>query len=194
MIHYFVLSIDRKQIPQSVMFSLWSTVFCIITVLGSLLILNVGTANACRNGLDLQKKRVVVETLFNLKPGTADVETFYDYNSYECKPEWEGKVSGYIGGHSGWDAQTKNVAGAKPPQDVRFYSLTVGKVIRVGGKYNTIAVHNADDGKTTLYLHAKRVFVEEGDSVVIGTCLGIQGNAGIVIPDTIPDAYKGTAR
>ncbi len=133
------------------------------------------------------KKDRLVEVLFKLEPGQVDNLTNHDYNDFGKCPEVDGRnwchdpvKDGYIGGHSGWDVQTKSVYGLKPIVDVLFYSLTSGEVIRAGeSKYNSIAVYNADSEKTTLYLHARRVDVSKGDIVKVGDPLGIQGNKGL---------------
>ena len=107
--------------------------------------------------------------------------TYHDYNSYGAQvPGWAGGCRGYDGGHSGWDAQTQSVAGAVPTRDEPFFSLTTGVVIRAGGDdFNTIAVYDAVQDVTTLYAHARRVDVRVGQTVRVGTQLGIQGNAGL---------------
>ena len=69
------------------------------------------------------KKNKLVEKLFKLKEGTADAMTYHDYNGYGCDPNPNNACDGYRGGHSGWDVQTKSVAGdATANED--FYSLT----------------------------------------------------------------------
>ena len=107
--------------------------------------------------------------------------TYHDYNSYGAQvPGWAGGCRGYDGGHSGWDAQTQSVAGTVPTRDEPFFSLTTGVVIRAGGDdFNTIAVYDAVQDVTTLYAHARRVDVRVGQTVRVGTQLGIQGNAGL---------------
>ena len=133
-----------------------------------------------------KKKDEIVAKLFKLDPN----DTNHDYNEYGCMRSWEGRVSGYIGGHSGWDVQTTSVAGAKRTVDAPFFSLTDGEVIVAGGRFGTIAVHNADDKKTVLYLHARRIDVRVGNNVSEGDRLGIQGNTGIALPAAIPDGYQ----
>ena len=121
------------------------------------------------------KKNKLVEKLFNLKEGTADAKTYHDYNGYGCDPNHNNACDGYRGGHSGWDVQTKSVAGdATANED--FYSLTSGEVIRAGSDFGTIAVYNVNHDKTVLYLHARRVYVNIGDRVDIGDRLGVQGD------------------
>ena len=110
-------------------------------------------------------------------------DTNYDYNPYGSEP---GNRAGYRGGHAGWDAQTQNVAGLGS-ENMPFYSLTSGTVIRATlgdpSKLSVIAVHSNDDlnpdGMTTLYLHARAIFVYLGQEVSVGDCLGIQGNTGL---------------
>ena len=134
------------------------------------------------------KKDRIVEVLFGLDLGEADAETYHDYNDYgNCPDEVESCDSGtgtegYRGGHSGWDVQTKSVA-LDSTADESFYSLTSGQVIAIGGTYGKIAVYNAIDDKTTLYLHAREIYVSEGQAVNVGTALGIQGNVGLGFSD-----------
>lgn len=133
---------------------------------------------AARRNRDKQR-REIASKLFKISSNRIN----YNYNGYACHPE---NVSGYRGGHSGWDAQTKNVAKTES-EDMPFYSLTAGRVIGVkGGDPDTlsvIAVHSNDDfnpdGMTTLYLHAREIFVSPGQEISVGDCLGIQGNAGL---------------
>ena len=129
--------------------------------------------------LDNSRQARIAEKLFGLRLSEADSLTNYDYNNYMARPHDTGECDGYMGGHSGWDVQTKSVAGDKTA-DVTFYSLTSGEVTATGGKYGKIAVYNATDDKTTLYLHAREIFVSQGQTVNVGTPLGIQGNAGLV--------------
>ena len=118
-----------------------------------------------------RRKDKIVKELFKLPAS----ETYHDYNDYGCDPS---QRIGYRGGHSGWDVQTTSVAGNKTAE-VTFHSLTKGEVkTRVGDNFNTIAVYNRDDDRTTLYLHAREIFVSNGDQVDVGTPLGIQGNIG----------------
>ena len=154
--------------------------------------------------LEAHQKNELAEALFKLEPGEADTRTNHDYNDFGCN--WDGDP--YIGGgHPGWDIQTKNVVN-RPEINVPFYSLTKGTVIRVGkithdfktgkkGKVldllpldrhnelratlennKTIAVYDPINRKTTLYVHARRVFVSPGDDIFVGSCLGIQGKTG----------------
>ena len=56
--------------------------------------------------------------------------------------------NGYLGGHSGWDVQTKSVAGDEKTADEEFYSLTSGEVIAIDEEQlGKIAVYNATDNK-----------------------------------------------
>ena len=138
-------------------------------------------------GDEAKKKDRIVEVLFNLEVGQADSLTYHDYNDYGNCPVVDGRNychdpvrSGYLGGHSGWDVQTISVAGNVPTVNERFYSLTRGEVIRAGGDdFNTIAIYSVEEDKTSLYLHARRVDVIEGDIIKVGHQLGIQGNKGI---------------
>lgn len=123
----------------------------------------------------IQKDRLV-EELFGLDEGTANAKTYHDYNGYGCDPNNNNACDGYRGGHSGWDVQTKSVAG-NATADEAFYSLTDGEVISVGGPFGRIAVYNEVSGpKTVIYLHARQIYVKEGDFVDVGDPLGIQGD------------------
>ena len=94
--------------------------------------------------------------------------------------------NGYVGGHSGWDIQTRNAAdwrdeGGSP--DVRFRSLTSGILTKLGGdNVNTIAVF--DGIKTTTYLHGASLSgtaladKSVGDLVHIGDPLAKQSDEG----------------
>ena len=134
------------------------------------------------SGIAIKKDRIV-EVLFGLNPDEADAKTNHDYNDYMARPNDTGECDGYRGGHSGWDVQTQSVAGDDKTADEEFYSLTSGQVIAIGGEFGKIAVYNATDDKTTLYLHAREIYVSQGQTVNIGTALGIQGNVGLGFSD-----------
>ena len=155
---------------------------CLTSVLGILLSLSTLPAIGCEDEDYACKQRKLAEVLFELEEGSADAETFYNYNDYEDHYNQTINRVTYKGGHSGWDVQTHSVAGEKTA-NVPFHSLTAGKVIwATEGTYNetsVIAVYNQTDHKTVLYLHARGVCVYEGESVIVGTRLGIQGNTGL---------------
>lgn len=91
---------------------------------------------------------------------------------------------GYDGGHSGIDIQTKDVAGTATA-DREFYSLTNGVVLAATPvRSNAIAVFDDAANKTTIYLHARTVFVKIGDRINVGARLGIQGNSGLGYSNT----------
>ena len=119
------------------------------------------------------QKDAIVEKLFKGIPHEA---TNHDYNDYGCNLSWRinGKLV-YQGGHPGWDVQTKDKSLNQP-----FHSLTTGELIRAGNAFNTIAVYNPDDDKTTLYLHASEVLVSVNNNptIEIGQLLGRQGQTG----------------
>ena len=57
------------------------------------------------------KQARIAEKLFGLELCEADSLTNYDYNNYMADPHNDtDKCDGYLGGHSGWDVQTKSVA------------------------------------------------------------------------------------
>ena len=106
----------------------------------------------------------------------------YEYNGYGCNVSW--KENGefvYDGGHAGWDAQTISTFDSK--RDAKFYSLTAGKVIRADegdSKTSQLLQFTGEaDNKTTLYLHAREVYVTVGQDVKVGYTLGRQGNTGL---------------
>ena len=135
------------------------------------------------------KQARIAEKLFGLEPCEADSLTYYDYNNYMARPNDTGDCDGYMGGHSGWDVQTQSVAGDDKTADEEFYSLTSGEVIALYDKdlddkdLGKIGVYNATDNKTTLYLHAREIYVSLGQTVNVGTALGIQGNVGLGFSD-----------
>ena len=130
-----------------------------------------------------QKDELVTHLFNDLRENENNIEyqssdTNHDYNDYGCS--WEGDP--YIGGHPGWDAQTKDVVDDKN-KNVTFYSLTAGEVIRVREIDDEIGYVLAiyDGEMTTLYLHARDIFVSTEPSknmVKVGTPLGIQGDTG----------------
>ena len=129
--------------------------------------------------INLKEKRKIAEFLFNSEPAN------YNYNNYGNCPKVSpisgnchrtNGYSGYRGGHAGWDVQTQSVA-QKNTADELFYSLTPGEVIAIGGEFSKIAVYY--EGKTILYLHARRIDVTVGKTIDVGTRLGIQGNVGL---------------
>ena len=164
---------------------------------------SVEAINGCKTIITTEKARQKDELSEALFKVVSHDKTNHDYNDFGCS--WDGDP--YIGGHPGWDVQTKEAVN-HPEIDVPFYSLTQGTVIRVGkiahdfktGKNyevldllslearnrlratlennKTIAVYNPINKKTTLYLHARRVFVSPGDDIFVGNCLGIQGKTG----------------
>lgn len=138
-------------------------------------------------GYDIEKKKALAEVLFGSKPAN------YDYNNYgNCPPGFNcdlekpsdcGKpCRWYRCGHSGWDVQTQSVAGDTNTANEPFYSLTPGEVIGTGGKYGMIAVYY--EGKTILYLHARKIDVTKDSIIDVRTRLGIQGNVGLGFSDS----------
>ena len=88
--------------------------------------------------------------------------------------------SGYIGGHSGWDAQTLSVAG-RATDNERFYAVSPGVIKRFGSPtVNLIAVWHRQSNTTTIYMHARSLNpnLSVDDPVEVGTWLGIQGDRG----------------
>lgn len=142
-------------------------------------------------------KRLMARVLFQI---TVDEDvalcTNSDYNDFRAPQPWPG-AGGYDGGHSGWDVQTTNVAGSGPGQtaNVPFYSLTDGKVVYVDSVEHpreetpdgAIGVYDEDEGVTVYYLHARHVYVREGQQVSVDQRLGIQGNVGLGLQNNPSD-------
>ena len=140
---------------------------------------------------EADRRDAIVEKLFRGIPHEA---TNHEYNGHRCNPDFwdEDEISGYKGGHSGWDVQTRSVVGAtpkgKPLVDEHFYSLTAGTVVianpgETKGNAAVIAIYDKPCKKTTLYLHAREIdpaIIEKiGEDIDEGDYLGIQGNAGL---------------
>ena len=160
---------------------------CLISMLSILLSSSPLPAIGCEDGDSACKKNKLAEVLFNLEEGRADADTNHDYNNYGDNHNKTINGIRYVGGHAGWDVQTKSVAGADTANQP-FYSLTDGVVIRADeGTFkqsSVIAVYNETDEKTVLYLHAREVDVYVGDPVLVGSSrLGIQGNTGLGTKD-----------
>ena len=101
-----------------------------------------------------------------------------DYNDFGAPRPWAG-AGGYTGGHAGWDVQTTNVYEDRTA-NVPFYSLTEGEVVYVDSmSLGAIGVYDADEDFTVYYLHARHVYVREGQRVSVDQRLGIQGDTGV---------------
>lgn len=150
-----------------------------------------------------QARRYLAAQLFNISMISIDDPVLgvnYTYNDWGENPG--NTCNGYDGGHAGIDIQTKDVAGTATA-DRDFYSLTSGDVITAGGDdYNTIAIYESESDKTTIYLHARTVYVNPGDKVTPGERLGEQGNLGLGYADDttsehvhveVRDGYKTNA-
>lgn len=126
----------------------------------------------------MQKDRLV-EKLFRFERGTADAKTKHDYNGYRCNLSWrQNGILVYAGGHAGWDVTTR--VEADPERNAKFYAVTAGELIRVGGTFNTIAIYDSKNDKTTLYAHASEILVsvEDNPNIKVGDLLGRQGATG----------------
>ena len=134
-----------------------------------------------------EKEAAVLAVLFRGEPshghyndwGCPDLKDVGDRRCDIWGSATSSSLKGYIGGHSGWDAQTSSVVLDKT-DDERFYSLTPGEVIAIGRSCKTIYVWDRATRRTVQYLHARRVDVRPGTdnaAVGIGSGLGIQGNA-----------------
>ena len=142
-----------------------------------------------------EKKDLLVERLYGLRPGEADARTNHDRNDWGCPftgPSYGGNAGcragsfygdGYVdppppswtayeGGHSGWDVSHKI------DRDAPFFSLTDGTVIAAGRGWRCHDIAVFDGTNTIVYLHASRIDVNDGDTVFAGrTQLGLQGDA-----------------
>ena len=154
------------------------------------------------------QKDLLVERLFGLRPGEANVLTSHDLNDWGCnlvasppadcnagKAFYGARVNkaawnAYEGGHSGWDASRRNVNRAQ------FRSLTSGIVIAAGRAWRCadIAVYDPAAHATTIYLHAAQVLVDEGDAVVIGDVLGREGTSCTVAAHVHIEVRPGRAQ
>lgn len=159
---------DGDTIPVSGSSKIWARI-------------KVAGTGGSQDGSDLQR---IASHLFDISLNQIDSASGanYTYNLWGSKPAeyyTETECNGYKGGHSGIDMQTKDVAGNKTA-DRKFYAVSKGKVIAAGSdKYNTIAVYDADQDITVLYLHARKVSVALNSTVVAGTTLlGVQGDSG----------------
>jgi hypothetical protein len=109
---------------------------------------------------------IVANTLFG------GIPTNNNYNNWGATPSNNG-CDGYQGGHSGIDIQSQ-ARGAET-----FFSTVSGQVISTNASNaNGIAIYNANDDVTAIYLHASSVLVNVGDSVNVGTPIGRQGCVG----------------
>lgn len=124
-------------------------------------------------------KKLIARVLFLIR---SDLNVVHcvdaDYNDFgEYGPS-------YKGGHAGWDVQTTNV-GEGATANVPFYSLTAGKVVyppdsSLRTPYGAWGAIGVDDGENTVYyLHARHIYVYEGQQVEVGEPLGIQGDTGV---------------
>lgn len=129
-----------------------------------------GGTKVIETTLAARQKDKLVEALFGLNPGEANIKTRHDYNDYACS--WEGDP--YTGGHGGWDAVVDS------PEVPFFYALIGGELIQAGGDdYNTIAIYNRDYDMTILYLHANEVAVStQNPTITEDDLLGTQGSTG----------------
>lgn len=139
----------------------------------------------------------ILMVLFNGEPAQANYNDWGCPNTFgqpgiECSAAvWSGRElrekkaaepnsGGYIGGHSGWDAQTLSVVGEKTDNE-RFYAVSPGVIKRFGSPtVNLIAVWHRQSNTTTIYLHARSLnpALSIDDPVEVGTWLGVQGDRG----------------
>ena len=114
------------------------------------------------------------------QPGIECSRSVWSERELREKKAAEPIPGGYIGGHSGWDAQTLSVAG-RATADERFYAVSPGVIKRFGSPtVNLIAVWHRQSKTTTIYMHARSLNpnLSINDPVEVGTWLGIQGDRG----------------
>lgn len=114
------------------------------------------------------------------QPGIECSRSVWSERELQEKKAAEPIPGGYIGGHSGWDAQTLSVAGKKTANE-RFYAVSPGVIKRIGSPtVNLIAVWHWQSNTTTIYMHARSLNpnLSVDDPVEVGTWLGIQGDRG----------------
>ncbi len=114
------------------------------------------------------------------QPGIECSRSVWSERELREKKAAEPIPSGYIGGHSGWDAQTLSVAG-RATDNERFYAVSPGVIKRFGSRtVNLIAIWHRQSKTTTIYMHARSLNsdLSIGDSVEVGAWLGIQGDRG----------------
>lgn len=131
---------------------------------------------------DFSDRALVASRLFNIPLEKIDDSVAganYDYNNWaDPWREKDGGCRGYDDGHSGFDTQTKDVAGESTAER-GFYSVSPGIVVKAGADaYNGIAIYDSDRKTSTIYLHADSVGVSEGDPINVGDFLGMQGSSG----------------
>ena len=162
-------------------------ILCILLIQGTLF------AVECEDNEPLYKQYKILEVLFGLEKGTAKDQTNYDYNYYGCNPETllPNGDRAYDGSHAGWDVQTQDKS-----KNRKFYSLTNGIVIMdgLGNKrpgdidtydertFNTVAVYDPDNNRTTFYLHASEISPKIIKGIEINNenrSLGKQGDTGV---------------
>ncbi len=140
------------------------------------------------------KQQTIKATLYNIAKAAVASNTAHDYNGYghcpdpsDCSPT-SSQTSGYYGGHSGIDFDYTN------DNNRAFYSLTAGQVVAAGSQsYSEVAVYNATDDRTVLYLHANSIAVSVGNAVSVGTQLGTQGKAGVTGEHVHVEVRAGSA-
>jgi murein DD-endopeptidase MepM/ murein hydrolase activator NlpD len=81
--------------------------------------------------------------------------------------------------HSGFDMGISDGYDAIKGYGAKVSALTGGKVISAGtSTENAVAIHNADLGKTFLYLHMRNVQVKKGQNIDPGTWIGNVSDKG----------------
>jgi len=144
----------------------------------SLLLTSCSSRNQSESRVSALKQ--MASTLFHVDAIELDHSTkgvSYDYNDWKADPATGCK--GYDGGHSGIDMQTVDVEG-EATANRHFYSLSSGVVISAGAdSFNTISIYNQSKNISVLYLHARKLYVQDGDRVKVGDKLGEQGNVGL---------------
>ncbi|MEK7991609.1 MAG: M23 family metallopeptidase, partial [Thiotrichaceae bacterium] len=132
------------------------------------------------SGFAYTNEQKIAAALFNIPIDKIDSSSGanYSYNPWKNNPgSIADNACGYIGGHTGIDMQTKDVAGAATA-DRNYYAVAPGQVIAIGtDRVGTVAVYDSANDITVLYLHTRTTLVTENTTVKVGNILGIQGDA-----------------
>jgi murein DD-endopeptidase MepM/ murein hydrolase activator NlpD len=132
------------------------------------------------SGFAYTNEQKIAAALFKIPIDKIDssMGVYYSYNPWKNNPSSiSDSACGYIGGHTGIDMQTKDVAGAATANR-KYYAVSSGQVITAGGDYGTVAIYDSTKNITVLYLHSRQISVTKNSIVKVGDVLGIQGDTG----------------
>lgn len=95
-------------------------------------------------------------------------ETAMYYGQYCERVRGKGGKVGFSGVHEGIDFA--NEPGAQ------LYAILGGEVTRAGDSNGTVAVYNAEQDITLLYLHCEEISVRRGDVIEAGQAIAVEGS------------------